>query len=685
MTRRRIIAPVLWPIVPVLLVVLVALILQPVSSQDMGASSVAYRWFCDLSNEPVVTLQWDANRQSYVPVTTGGISSNNNNNSSSSSSSSSPYFKPDNQRRELPSSSVDYGWIEWLWDKLTIMEDIDDDDDDDNNNNGHDSNSYEMDEYSRNNELSQHQQQQPNYLRSSSSLLRLPTVIYHEPALWSSSDDSHRAETVLHHRSLQQGQPPESLTTILVEENGSGTTTGNPTGGNLEDIVSPIMPVTIEARSCDCWNSVIWGGTYYCTMPRTPCAIPSSPTSPPGCVDLQNQRQVVRSIWPVLIVWYASVLFCLSFTMTGRYAMSCCLSAVIPGFNRRLADRVLTNDPNQANQMLLRHYRVMRMRHEQRLLRRLRQRARQSRRTPNDSENDSNNVNNNNNNNQGHTADPDFEPFPSLWDFAIFPRRDVTMSNNEPVATTLTLKTKIYRHGGILEDDKDNEVVEDAGYVENGDKKPSATPNLPAPTSRELDQGTVQKADPDDGRENSEAKEVEMTETVNKTSQAIRTESTPMTVATTNEITVESQRTAGVDASEWDDNTCAICYVPIEDGDRVGALPCGHIFHVDPCLKHWLSRRNVCPLCLQENIATPQFEHPTLNTTTTGGMVQDTNSANSQDQSSSQDDDDSSGVRMDGTIPYTGPALGEALRGRGNTNETGGLASGLTSFFRRRN
>lgn len=45
-----------------------------------------------------------------------------------------------------------------------------------------------------------------------------------------------------------------------------------------------------------------------------------------------------------------------------------------------------------------------------------------------------------------------------------------------------------------------------------------------------------------------------------------------------------------------DEVMCTICMIEIEDGDRVGALPCNHLFHVD-CLKEWIKRRNVCPLC----------------------------------------------------------------------------------------
>ena len=61
-------------------------------------------------------------------------------------------------------------------------------------------------------------------------------------------------------------------------------------------------------------------------------------------------------------------------------------------------------------------------------------------------------------------------------------------------------------------------------------------------------------------------------------------------------------------AGEDDDHTCTICFAELVSGDRVGALSCNHIFHVE-CLKEWLSCRNVCPLCLQENVATLTY-HP---------------------------------------------------------------------------
>jgi hypothetical protein len=59
--------------------------------------------------------------------------------------------------------------------------------------------------------------------------------------------------------------------------------------------------------------------------------------------------------------------------------------------------------------------------------------------------------------------------------------------------------------------------------------------------------------------------------------------------------------------NDTEGHICTICLAPIEDGDRVGALACTHIFHVE-CLKGWLKRRNVCPLCMQADVATAQYD-----------------------------------------------------------------------------
>jgi hypothetical protein len=53
--------------------------------------------------------------------------------------------------------------------------------------------------------------------------------------------------------------------------------------------------------------------------------------------------------------------------------------------------------------------------------------------------------------------------------------------------------------------------------------------------------------------------------------------------------------------------SCTICFVPLVKGDRVGDIPCKHVFHVD-CLKVWLRRRVVCPLCQRSDVADPKYD-----------------------------------------------------------------------------
>lgn len=55
-------------------------------------------------------------------------------------------------------------------------------------------------------------------------------------------------------------------------------------------------------------------------------------------------------------------------------------------------------------------------------------------------------------------------------------------------------------------------------------------------------------------------------------------------------------------------NECSICLVEFAMGDKVGDLPCAHVFHVEPCLKKWIVRRNHCPLCQAKNLAAPTTE-----------------------------------------------------------------------------
>ncbi|GKD43559.1 E3 ubiquitin protein ligase RING1 [Tanacetum coccineum] len=44
------------------------------------------------------------------------------------------------------------------------------------------------------------------------------------------------------------------------------------------------------------------------------------------------------------------------------------------------------------------------------------------------------------------------------------------------------------------------------------------------------------------------------------------------------------------------EGSCSICLKKYKEGQEVGILHCSHEFHAD-CIKHWLSCKNVCPLC----------------------------------------------------------------------------------------
>ncbi|KAI3752967.1 hypothetical protein L2E82_25010 [Cichorium intybus] len=47
---------------------------------------------------------------------------------------------------------------------------------------------------------------------------------------------------------------------------------------------------------------------------------------------------------------------------------------------------------------------------------------------------------------------------------------------------------------------------------------------------------------------------------------------------------------------EEGDEICVICQVGFEKTETVGILECKHRYHVE-CIKEWLFRKNVCPLC----------------------------------------------------------------------------------------
>ena len=575
-------------------------------------STSQYRWFCDLSMSTVVTLEWSDIRQAYIAPSSSNVEENG---SGVLNFTNYPYGTPpgDNdltrQRRRH------------LWQSAEETFDFEDDD-------------FDNDE-----------QQSANFLRGNQNVNDFMSYSHQQAAISTFSKERRLSGSTV-------------TTTTTTSEAASSSTPIVIIGGKqlgLDGSSRP--PATVEARACDCWNSMVWGGDFYCPLPRTHCAIPNSPTGMPGCVDIQKERRVVRSVWPVLVVWYASVLFCLSFTITGRHALSCCIAAVLPSWNRRATDRILRNNPNLANQMMVRHFRLMRRGWEQRQRQRQRGRERERQHHSQSGEN------------AGPDPISDHDPFPSLLEVAIIPR--TLRTGEEPAPTALQLKTRIYKHheaqkdgeeqgnspdstgtdqgeGQIKLDDKKEEVQGETSAIDNDD-----THNGTHPLSITLDTLDDDSGDDDTGKVHGDGE-------------------SPMSAAESDDSCLE-----------WDDRACTICYSPLEDGDRVGALKCGHIFHVDPCLKHWLTRRNVCPLCLTEDIATPQFDplsHQQNIRPVVVGPPPEDDSNSDVDRSSSRDDSSRTEGRQHSQVPAF-QYRSRQRRRRTNTTSRRETGIELPSFF----
>jgi len=50
------------------------------------------------------------------------------------------------------------------------------------------------------------------------------------------------------------------------------------------------------------------------------------------------------------------------------------------------------------------------------------------------------------------------------------------------------------------------------------------------------------------------------------------------------------------------EQSCSICILELEGGERIADLDCNHYFHAD-CLSEWIKKKNSCPLCQAEGIA----------------------------------------------------------------------------------
>ena len=94
----------------------------------------------------------------------------------------------------------------------------------------------------------------------------------------------------------------------------------------------------------------------------------------------------------------------------------------------------------------------------------------------------------------------------------------------------------------------------------------------------------------------------------------------------------EEEEEGEVDLEDDPSACCTICFVPMEDGDRIGDLTCGHVFHVE-CIKGWVQRKNTCPLCAVP-LATPRKQQQQQQNTTTN--INNNNEGEEQQQQQEQ-------------------------------------------------
>jgi len=92
-------------------------------------------------------------------------------------------------------------------------------------------------------------------------------------------------------------------------------------------------------------------------------------------------------------------------------------------------------------------------------------------------------------------------------------------------------------------------------------------------------------------------------------------QSNSLVIASSNDVRSSCGNDCGVDINsessnsdvdDDDDQICSICIGEIEHGDIIGVISCKHMFHAD-CLKVWLKKNNVCPLCMRLDIATTRI------------------------------------------------------------------------------
>ena len=335
--------------------------------------------------------------------------------------------------------------------------------------------------------------------------------------------------------------------------------------------------ISLNARLCPCAPQE---RTFCLAQPHVPqntCGIPRDSRLPVGCYNLTNRIVFIRNAWPVVVLWYGALFIFLVVTENGKSARNWVLAKICPGRNERLADAHLQREI------------VIRDR-----LRRVRL-GRGGTITAFDEE-------------EGGGG--------------------LAAADTQRIRTqTLVLKTKRFNAQREREKRRRRRMEQRLTRVEESDASTDSAPRTPERSRPSLERDNEEEMStpetaaldyslqspmsfPPDGPLATSASAESFQD--NEIPQSMSADQAMMLCAPCSPISPVAEEANETDDDDDDDDedfTCTICIMEVEDGDKVGALSCHHIFHVQ-CLKEWIKRKNVCPLCQEPDIASPRPGNP---------------------------------------------------------------------------
>jgi len=336
-----------------------------------------------------------------------------------------------------------------------------------------------------------------------------------------------------------------------------------------------------------------------------------------GCFELNSQTVFIRNAWPVVVLWYGALFIFLIATSNGRYARAYLFNLCTN--NRQIGrqvDRIIAREAEMRNRLRESALRARTLAEGPGRLLVRRSGVRMMRGASNLGR-------------EGTTREERHEA--TRW-WLLQHLGIMSVDEEIPQEVEYVLRTKLFNSEKERARREELRLAKNMETIEDNDMEDNN--NLTTPTKRPPVKGEEEKG-PD----------------------------TPETVATSFNGSDNDEQSPTADipnntCSDEDDDTfeCTICLTEVEEGDRVGILSCQHIFHAE-CLQQWISRRNVCPLCQDPNIASPR---PVENNSGSNRSLQTEESevlgnqvvSEESDGSNSNSADMSSENSTDGTTPW---------------------------------